>query len=554
MSDLLDHNTTTTTTPTGGSFPSTSSVASSGDLVNQLSHMTPAEFFAEYQISSTEQPMYVTTVNGTLTLNQNALDLASYYQMSQADRQQLEQGLVDAGLLKQADATGVMSSTGTDAFKTAISQASQQGLSVTSYLNQQSGGGLGPIEEQISGNITEAQNELNKQTPVVATLENPTTLNADLTNAFDQTLGYAPNQGQEAAFTSGIQGQDVALAQGANEATRAQAQADLQRDQGQQAALQALGKDGIDTFLSAYAAAIRGTGVPGAGTTTGPATGSQPVNPRDNGYLQPGSRLPANSTAFFNPNGTEMVANTTPTFQTKTETYSPGLFQEAGRMISQNSFAPSLPTRQVTTGTMRPGMETAPFLPAGEANSTPIHGGIYALSPVLWEQAQKLYPGAKQYATPGQAPQAVQQAAVTALAQNMYDTAGNWTDVAVELAGGSPGKSGTVLNKPGSNIQSFANGVAQEVNNQIAALQAQVNAPGPEVTTKVTAPDANAEANLAAKEADPVGYYAANYASANSLLSKMLYGSPLNMIQSTADTFTGPVESATAGSSGGAVA
>jgi hypothetical protein len=81
--------------------------------------------------------------------------------------------------------------------------------------------------------------------------------------------------------------------------------------------------------------------------------------------------------------------------------------------------------------------------------------------------------------------------------------------------------------------------VAAEVNNQITALQNQVN--NSSVTVKVAAPDATAEANLAAKQSDPAGYEAAQTASWGSVLNKMLSGSPSMYNQSTADTFTGPV-------------
>ena len=69
-------------------------------------------------------------------------------------------------------------------------------------------------------------------------------------------------------------------------------------------------------------------------------------------------------------------------------------------------------------------------------------------------------------------------------------------------------------------------------------------------TTTIEGPtsqtDIDAEAAQEAKQADPAGYYAANYASWGSQLSKMLYGTPLTNMETTADTFTGPVGSDTA--------
>ena len=57
------------------------------------------------------------------------------------------------------------------------------------------------------------------------------------------------------------------------------------------------------------------------------------------------------------------------------------------------------------------------------------------------------------------------------------------------------------------------------------------------------------EKRAAAKQADPVGYYSANYASAGSLLNQMLAGAPQMYDQSTADSFSGPVPAGEAAAS-----
>ena len=61
------------------------------------------------------------------------------------------------------------------------------------------------------------------------------------------------------------------------------------------------------------------------------------------------------------------------------------------------------------------------------------------------------------------------------------------------------------------------------------------------ITVKVAQPDAVAEANLAAKQSDPTGYYAAQTASWGENVNQMLQGSPQYYNNATSDTFTGPV-------------
>jgi hypothetical protein len=147
----------------------------------------------------------------------------------------------------------------------------------------------------------------------------------------------------------------------------------------------------------------------------------------------------------------------------------------------------------------------------------------------------------KKYSSPGLAPEAIQKAAMTALLQDQYEkNGGSWSKAISTIASGSP--FGTA---EGTHLSNFGNQLAANVNNQIQALQTQVN--NTDVTTKVTTPDAAAEASAAAKASDPVGYYGANYASWGNVLNQMLTGAPLMYGQGTTDTFSGPVPTDIAG-------
>lgn len=522
----------------GGSFPS---------------GISPTQLIEALGVNSTDVGLYVT--NGQL--NQRGEELLAYHNATEQDRQSIQQAMVQAGLLKTSDANGVVGGTAETAYKQLINEASAQGQSVQGYLNQVGQGGLGTIENQIASNVAGAEATLGKTTPIVATETNPTTLAAAINQAVDQTLGYTPGNMDQItqAFISQIQGQDVAYAESGQQANRAAAQETIDRAKAEDSALSKLGPDGIDTFLSAYVNAIHGTGVAGAGTVQGPATGSQP----NANYLKPGTKLGPDTNVGFNTSGNEMLSNTLPTMTTRS---SPAVSVPApsqitlpftGTPITPPGSGMTIPAHSVTTGSPTPGnASVAPALPPGLPGATSTYGGLYALTPALWQDAQKLYPGAKKYATAGTAPQSVQQAAVTALATNLYEQSGSWADVATTLAGGKPGASGKVLGSS-TNINTFANDVANQVNDQIAALQTEVNT-APDVTIKTTQPDVAAEANLAAKQSDPVGYYAANAASFGGLLGKMLFGRPLDIVQSTADTFTGPVESTASPTSTGAAA
>jgi hypothetical protein len=168
---------------------------------------------------------------------------------------------------------------------------------------------------------------------------------------------------------------------------------------------------------------------------------------------------------------------------------------------------------------------------------SPTYGGLYALSAADWAAAQKEYAPAKKYSSAGSAPESIQDGAFTALLTSAYEANNNsWSKAISQIASGTP--FGTA---EGTHLSNFGDQVASEVNSQIDAVQNQVN--NDTVTTKVTQPDATAEADLAAKQSDPTGYYAAQDASWGSVLNKMLSGTPDMYDQSSSDTFTGPVAS-----------
>lgn len=523
----------TTTTPsssagTAGMFAGSSSGNSVSDqlvaIQTQLKSMSPAQFFAAYDITSTTQALYLSSAGG---LNDNAVYLAYYKSLNQQERQQLQSQMVTVGALPAADANGLENSASKAAWESLIGQSAAQGTNVLSYLAQNATG-TNSIQNQISANLTRAQQ--NAVQPIVATVENPTTLSATITAAFETALGYSPDQAQIQSFVSQVQGQDTAYAQ----APRTEAQAQINLAHSQESALNKLGPEGIDSVIQAYQAAVSGTKMPGAGTVQGPANGAQPT-PGQTNFEPPGSPLAPGTVPAFNASGQVGGATVAPSAQAKTvqTPADPSLGASIGADISHMNFAgaqPGTKTSYDVTSTANP-----TSFQAGTPGTTPIYGGLYALSAADWKKAQADYAPAKKYATPGAAPSSVQLGAFSAVLQSAYDSnGGSWSKAVASIASGSP--FGTA---EGTHLSNFGNQVATEVNNQIASLQSQVN--NDTVTTKVSAPDATAEANLAAKQSDPTGYYAAQDASWGSVLNKMLSGTPSMYNQSSSDTFTGPV-------------
>lgn len=544
--------------PAGGSPAATSSAQSGGSFPQgQSATSSPAEqivagfnsqgtqgitqFFAYYDITSSEtQAMYENIgKSGTATLNQNAVDLVEFYTQDEASRQETQDQLVAAGLLNPTDANGMLNSSSITAFKQAITSAAPTGLDTFSWLAQ-NGTGTSAIQNQVSADLTQA--EQNAVKPISASITPSAEDAAFLQNAFAQALGFSPTQDEINGFVKQITGQELSAA----EAPRQEAQAELQQAKSQESALSKLGPDGIDLFVQAYGQAIH------AGGAQGPITGQQ--------------SLPGAAGRGTVPTEQIRTPGTPPQTRTTSSTHQAGL----GNVVLHNlnplnwgiGVGPSwlrgdfehYPD-EVTSTTTRtiPGTGghttiQQPLSANAAYSATPgFHGGIYALPPAMWKQARALTPSAQKYATAGQAPVSVQQAAFTNLASALYDQSGSWADVAIELGGGTPSNAKGKTASSTQTTETFAENLANHVNAQITNLQNQVNSSV--VTAKSPALDETgieAEAAQAAKDADPVGYYAANFASWGSLLTKMLYGTPLTEMASTTDSFNGPVGATTA--------
>jgi hypothetical protein len=513
---------------TGGTFPQTAMGGNSPldkylpSAQTILAGMTPGTFSSDYGVSSSQMPTFL---DSTGKLNGAAAEWVAYHLMSQPDRQNLQDILATAGLMKPADANGLIGMASNDAYRSLVGVAASQGASVDYMITQINQGGIGAVQEQIQGQLATAQR--NATQPIVATVTSPTTLSADITSAFETALGYSPDQKQIQSFISQVQGQETTYA----EAPRTEAAAMAAQAHSEESALNKLGLDGVDTVIQAYQAAVSGTKMPGAGTVQGPVNGATATPGQPEGSpLQPGTVPDFTSQGI----GSATLQGST---QTTQQQVPPGLWAQFtnslmhGVLPGPGSSTPDA-TKTTTTHTMR-GVPTQPGM--GAAGSTPTYGGLFALSAADWKKAQSIYSPASKYATPGAAPQSVQLAAFSSLLTNQYDAnGGSWSKAVASIASGSP--FGTA---EGTHLSAFGNSVAAEVNNQIAAIQNEVN--NSSVTTKVSQPDAVAEANLAAKQSDPSSYEAAQIGSWGSVLNKMLSGSPSMYNQSSSDTFTGPV-------------
>ena len=527
------------TANTGSTFPTQSLNGPSAAFAQQIESMAPAQFWADYGITdSTDQPLY-TNPGNTAQLGAGAVWLAWYSGLSQADRQSIQDEMVNAGILTDTDANGLNNSTALNAWKQILGQASQSGTEPTALLNSQGGGTQG-LENQVSAGLTTA--EENAQKPITATLENPTTLAADLSNAINQELGYTPVNIQQLInqFTAQIQGQDVANAS----APRTEAQQQVTQDKAEQSALQALGDDGVTAVVNAYQAAVNK--VPGGGTNLGPVTGTNATaTPAVSGQAgMSAEAVPLNGQGVV-PGGQNVQVPNAPS----------GVLGAIGHNLFHGAMPGLAPggqpseqaggvygTHAGTTGKIDTSAGTA-----GTVSSTAgaQHGGLYAMTQTEWHEAQKLYtPAANgKYTQPGLAPPDIQKAAFTALMQSEYDKTGSWATAVQNIASGTPVGTGTA----GAAAKALGTSIANEVNTQLANVQNEIN--NSTVTTKVTTPDATAEAAQAAKDADPVGYYAGNFAGWGSFATKMLYGTPLTEMPSASVQFNGPVgETSTEGS------
>ena len=543
MSGLATYGTKSTTPANAGTFAGGATGGSFSSqlqaIQTQVDALPPGQFAADYGISSTELPTYY--VNGQFTLA--AYSLAYYDSLSQGDRQAIQDQMVTAGLMPASAATGLRGGASLTAFKDLAGVTSAQNTDPFDWLSTNATP-LNQIQTQISANLTAAEKAVSA--PEVASVTNQTTNNADLTAAFEQALGYSPDQKQLDAFNAGIQSQEVAAAGG----PRAAAQGELNAAKTETAALDAMGPDDVDKVIAAYQAAVSGSGLPGAGTTQGPATGPLMGNvPQGHDFQGATAQVGAN----VQPTGTTT---------SRTTQVAPGILAQAGhalgnvlhsgttitdvngRPVLTPGTPPSVGTPDNTQTTQRttyraPSLGAVPALTGGMWSGS-TYGGTYALSQADWTQALKDLGATgvkykKLYATPGSAPQSVQQAAFSALLVNAYDTnGGSWSAAISAIASGTP-----FGQAKGTHLTAFGNQVASQVNAQIAALQNQVN--NSPVTVKVSQPDITAEANLAAKQSDPTGYEAAQVSSWGQELNQMLQGSPQYYNNASTDTFTGPV-------------
>lgn len=521
-----------------GTFPQTSQGSGLGVNGIAVANISVADFLANYNISSTEQSTYIQQGPKGPELNQNALFLMQYKAMDPIERENYQQALVNAGLITQNYANGINNPIALGGFKTAIANAGSTGIQVDQYLQQYTGTN--------NANLALAQATANArqqaQVPVTATVENPTTLAATITNAFDQALGYAPSQDQVQSFISQMQGQEVGNAQAPHEAAKSQ----LAYLKSQESAISKLGPEGLDAIIDAYTSAIHGINPAAGSGQQGPATGTA---------LAPGAQNPNPSGSLNGPVGMTAQPVTAGHGAALVSDLAPQNWAGVGGALTSLSMGHIQPTQihaNDQTGAFtevggKPNQVPQPSPVSGTPGTVPTYGGFYAMTPADWTQAQKLNPQlAAQvkkngWSSPGQAPVNIQHAAFSQLLQTTYDNnGGSWADAIISIAGGDSGTS----KKPGVlgsniNLKTFATSIANQVNDQIEALTNQINTHN--VTVKTTQPDAAAEANLSTKNADPIGYTASNISSWAGTLSKMLYGAPSTEINGTNDTFTGPV-------------
>ena len=548
--DLLGGTTPSTAavqTASGGSFPQTDPNQSLPQPPIDASTgqpMTAAKFFSDYNIASTEQATYLT--NGQL--NGWASAYINYIQLSPIERQQLQLEMASAGLLTDAQATGEQSSVSDTAFKALIGDSQANGVSPTTYLTTIAAGGTTGAQEAILAETTGAEKELTNPAPETVDLTNPSTARAAIQNAFTQTLGYAATDAQVAQFTAALQGQDYTNAAEGNDATKAQAEQELASAKAQTSALDALGQDGVNSFITALRSAINGGGAPGAGTNTGPISGTE-----GGVAAQPG----APGLTLGGPGGTpgQSATQTEPTGAYHVPQISTGLNPTpppgsgpagnipliAGLVNGPEPEQPGGPVVYTTHTGEKVTYSHAATPPVAGQPGGAVHGGLYALTPKDWALARQQLPNLQLPDTPGAATPADQEAAAKAVALHLYQQYnGSWSDVAMAMAGGTPGTASGKAEGTNTQMAVFANNIVTSINNALMQVQNQAGTT-PTMTVKETTPDVNAEANAAAKASDPIGYAAANYSSWGSELDKILYGSPQTYLSATSDTFTGPV-------------
>jgi hypothetical protein len=191
--------------------------------------------------------------------------------------------------------------------------------------------------------------------------------------------------------------------------------------------------------------------------------------------------------------------------------------------MGMTSSAPSTTPLQTTLGE-----QPSPLSPRV---TTP--GGVYALSPQAWATgAKEANIDLAKYPTPTSAPVAIQTAVLSHLLDSQYAKLGNWADAVSAVAGGN---------------SAFGAKVASEVNDKLKGFTNTINAPGPDnivasATADTSGVAAKQAADQAAKESDPVGYYAHQISLYEGLLNRIAGGGGgLPQQDITASTVSGPV-------------
>src|ERR1035437_4535755 len=417
MTDLLGSQTASspvqpvagsTATPTGagtgGTFPQTAMGGNSPLDKNLpsaqtiLAGVTPGTFSSDYGVSSSQMPTFL---DSTGKLNGAAAEWVAYHLMSQPDRQNLQDILATAGLMKPADANGLIGMASNDAYRSLVGVAASQGASVDYMITQINQGGIGAVQESIQSQLATAQR--NATAPIVATETSPTTLSATLTSAFENALGYSPDQAQIQSFISQVQGQETAAASGPRDVAAAQ----LAQAHSEESALNKLGLDGVDTVIQAYQAAVSGTKMPGAGTTQGPVTGAV-ATPGEQKFEPPGSPLAPGTVPLCAPGQGGIEGGTiVPSGKTQnvpTGANPTGVIGQAEGLLARGLSdvlplpgtasglgGPSpTPARQRPTTKGQQTTSTPVVLPTNTPGTTKTYGGLYALSSADWLEATKL--------------------------------------------------------------------------------------------------------------------------------------------------------------------
>lgn len=193
-------------------------------------------------------------------LNNNAAALLQYQHMTPEERLAIQQDLVYADCLTQAQANGSLGAAQIDGFQEAVRVASQANgafpnMSVLNWLDEQ-GNEYGKANYTIA--TTEAAAQATLAAPIAYTVDPKETLDGIFTAAFTQAVGYAPTQAQINQFVNMATAQEKATSpdQIAHDEAAA-AQASMKTEY---TALNKLGTEGIDYIREKYAEIVNTMG------------------------------------------------------------------------------------------------------------------------------------------------------------------------------------------------------------------------------------------------------------------------------------------------------